>query len=211
MSILSPIVDKVLSLNGAAAYALVGALVFAEASLFVGFVLPGETAVLLGGVLASQGRISLVTLCVVVALCAIAGDSVGYEVGKHFGRRLLSLRIFDGRRRGLDRAQESLRERGGLAVFLGRFTAFFRAVMPGLAGTSRMPYRRFLVWNALGGIIWGVGFAVIGYLAGASYKRVEAVAGTAGTALFVLVVLGILVFVYIRHRRERASEDETIL
>jgi membrane-associated protein len=210
MSILSPIIDKVLSLDGPVAYTVVGALVFAEASFFVGFVLPGETAVLLGGVLASQGKVSLSLLCIVVAICAIVGDSVGYEVGKHFGTRLLAWKIFDGRRRGLEKAQQSLRERGGLAVFIGRFTAFFRAVMPGLAGTARMPYRRFLIWNAAGGITWGVGFVFLGYLAGASYKKVEKVAGTAGEVLFGVLVIALVVFLVIRHRKVRAEEDESL-
>jgi membrane protein DedA with SNARE-associated domain len=204
------IVDDVLNLDGWIAYTVVGLLVFGEAALFIGFVLPGETAVVLGGVLASEGHISLSLLCVVVVVGAIVGDTVGYEVGRHYGSRLLNLRIFNGRRRGLERAQQTLRERGGIAVFLGRFTAFFRAVMPGLAGTARMPYRRFQMWNAAGGIFWGVGCAVLGFLAGASYKKVEAAAGKVGIAVFAVFVAAVIVALVIRHRRERAELDETL-
>jgi len=158
MSVISSVIDEVLKLHGLAAYGLVGGLAFGEAALFVGFVLPGETAVLLGGVLANQHRISLPVMIAVAVLAAIIGDSVGYEVGRHFGPRLLNSRIFERRRRGLERGQRGLREKGGRAVFVARSTAFLRAVMPGLAGAARMPYRRFLVFNAAGGLIWAAGF-----------------------------------------------------
>jgi membrane-associated protein len=203
MGIISSIVDDILKLHGLAAYALVGGLAFAEAALFVGFVLPGETAVLLGGVLANQHRVSLPVMIVVAVLAAIIGDSVGYEVGRHFGTRLLDSRVFERRRRGLERGQQALRDNGGRAVFLARFTAFLRAVMPALAGTARMPYRRFLAFNAAGGLIWAAGFTLLGYLVGASYRRVENIAGRASEAILAVVVLAVIVFVIRRRRRER--------
>lgn len=203
MSIISSIVDEILKLHGLAAYGLVGGLAFAEAALFVGFVLPGETAVLLGGVLANQHRVSLPVMIAVAVLAAIIGDSVGYEVGRHFGTRLLNSRIFERRRRGLERGQQALRENGGRAVFLARFTAFLRAVMPGLAGASRMPYRRFLAFNAAGGLIWAAGFTLLGYLVGAGYHTVENIAGRASEAILAVVVLAVIVFVIRRRRRER--------
>jgi membrane-associated protein len=203
MSIISSIVDEILKLHGLAAYGLVGGLAFAEAALFVGFVLPGETAVLLGGVLANQHRVSLPVMIAVAVLAAIIGDSVGYEVGRHFGTRLLSSRIFERRRRGLERGQQALRQKGGRAVFLARFTAFLRAVMPGLAGASRMPYRRFLAFNAAGGLTWAAGFTLLGYLVGASYHTAENIAGRAGEVILAVVVLAVIVFVIRRRRRER--------
>src|SRR3954466_6895224 len=191
MSIVSSTVDQILTLHGPSAYALVGALVFGEAALFVGFVLPGETAVVLGGVLAQRHSVSLAAMGFVVVLCAIIGDSVGYEVGRHFGPRLLRLKVFDGHREGLEKGQAALKRNGGRAVFLGRFTAFLRAVMPGLAGSVRMPYRRFLAFNAAGGLVWGAGFVLLGYLAGASYQRIEKVAGRASTAILIVVILAL--------------------
>jgi membrane-associated protein len=203
MSIISSIVDEILKLHGLAAYSLVGGLAFAEAALFVGFILPGETAVLLGGVLANQHRVSLLGIGAVAVLAAIIGDSVGYEVGRHFGTRLLGWRIFERRRAGLERGQQLLRDKGGRAVFVARFTAFLRAVMPGLAGTARMPYRRFLAFNAAGGLIWAAGFTLLGYLVGASYHTVENIAGRASEAILAVVVLAVIVFVIRRRRRER--------
>ncbi len=84
---------------------------------------------------------------VTVIAAAIAGDSVGYEVGRRFGPRILRSRVLDKRRERLDEARHFLARRGGSAVFLARWVAFFRAVMPALAGTARMPYARFLVFN----------------------------------------------------------------
>jgi membrane-associated protein len=180
VSIISSVVDEILKLHGIPAYALVGGLAFAEAGLFVGFVLPGETAVLLGGVLANQNRVSLPAIAVVAVLAAIAR-----------------------RRAGLERGQQALRDNGGRAVFFARFTAFLRAVMPGLAGTARMPYHRFLAFNAAGGLIWAVGFTLLGYLVGASYRKVETYAGWASEVILAVVIVAVIVFVVRKRRRER--------
>ena len=149
------LVDRLFTLNPMLVYVVVTALVFAEDALFLGFVIPGETAAVLGGVIASEGRVHLWLIMTLVVAGAVIGDSAGYEVGRHLGPRILQLRVLDKRRRRLDDAQAFLRRRGGSAVFLGRFVAFFRAVIPALAGTSRMPYRRFLSFNAAGGLVWG--------------------------------------------------------
>lgn len=198
------IVDGLLSVPAPLAYTLIALLVFGEAAVFLGFVLPGETAVVLGGVLAGNGRLSLPVLLVLVVVAAVTGDSVGYEVGKHFGPRLLEAGPVRRYAERLEGAQRFLRERGGWAVFLGRFTAFLRAVVPGLAGLSHMPYGRFLAYNALGGIVWGCGFTLLGYLAGDSYKRLESGIGT-GTAVATAVV--VLVGLVLWRRAHRASRQ----
>ena len=118
MSLVGSVVDQILKLHGLSAYALVGGFAFAEAALFVGFVLPGETAVILGGVLAHEHKVSLPVIAAVGVLAAITGDSVGYEVGRHFGARLLNSRLFAKRREGVQKGQETLRRHGGKAVFL---------------------------------------------------------------------------------------------
>ncbi len=205
MGVLTSVVDSILGLHGLPAYGLVGGLAFAEAALFVGFVLPGETAVLLGGVLAYQHQVSLPIIASVAVLAAITGDSVGYEVGRRFGTRLLASRLFARRRKGLDKGQQTLRDNGGKAVFLARFTAFLRAVMPGLAGTAGMPYPRFLTFNAAGGLVWGLGFTLLGYVAGASYQKVAQAAGWASEAILALIVVAVIVFVIRRRRRERVG------
>jgi membrane protein DedA with SNARE-associated domain len=204
-----PITSAIESLPPAAAYAIIFALVFGEAAVFLGFVLPGETAVVLGGFLASTGQLEIVALCALVFVAAVLGDSVGYEVGKTFGPRVIGLRILRRHEARLDRAQTMLRQRGGPAVFMGRFTAFFRAVMPGLAGLSQMRYRTFLPWNALGGLVWGVGFCLIGYFAGASYERVATQVGEGAAIVVGVVVITALVVWHVRRKRaeKRAEAD----
>lgn len=202
------LVDAILNVNPLLAYTLVGLLVFAEDALFFGFVLPGETAAVLGGVVAEKGHVQLWLMIVIVVLAAIIGDSVGYEVGKRFGPRLLRAKFLERRRKKLDDARSLLQRRGAAAVFLGRFVAFFRAVMPALAGTSRMPYGRFLAFNAAGGLTWGVVFVVLGFVAGNSY---ELVAKTVGRDLAVGVIALLIVGFIVLRLRRRARERRAAL
>jgi membrane-associated protein len=195
--VISKVLQPLLSLHGWEAYLLVGVLVAAEASVMLGFVFPGETAAILGGVVASKGGVSVAGMTVCVVLCAIVGDSIGYWVGDKWGDKLLSIGPLKKRQRGIDAAMEQLRRRGATAVFVGRFTAFLRAVIPGLAGLSRMRYRIFLPANALGGICWGVLFVLLGYFVG---ERVEKATGIASDILLGLIVVVIVVLI-IRHRR----------
>ena len=152
----------------------------------------------------------MILMAAVVVATSILGDSVGYEIGKRFGPRLLESRLLRKRRAKLDEAQDFLRRRGGVAVFLGRFVAFFRAVMPALAGTSRMPYPRFVAWNAAGGLVWGVAFVALGYFAGNSYQSVAKTVGrdvAAGAAIvLVLALIGWQVGKYVRARSRAAPK-----
>ena len=129
-------------------------------------------------------------------------------MGKHLGVRLLDSKVLMKRRDKLARAQEFLARRGGAAVFLGRFVAFFRAVMPALAGSSKMPYARFLPWNAAGGLVWGTGFVLLGYLAGNSY---EAIARTAGRDVaFVVAAVVVVALLVWRVREHRSSARSSV-
>lgn len=199
---MSGLVDRLLGLPGWLVLLVTGAVVFAEDALFVGFVLPGETIALLAGAAAKLGHVSLAGVLVVVVVAAIVGDTVGYEMGRHLGPRALELGVLRKRRRRLDDAQDLLARRGGSAVFLGRWVAFFRAVMPVLAGVARMPYPRFLAFNATGGLAWGVTVVLLGYAAGASYARVEQSLGRdAALVVLAIVVVAVVVWRVRSHRR----------
>jgi membrane protein DedA with SNARE-associated domain len=206
---MSGLIDGILGVSPALAYVLVTLLVFAEDALFIGFVIPGETAAVLGGVVASRGQVQLGLMMGLVVLAAVIGDTVGYEIGKHAGQKLLETKALKRHRGKLDKAQDFLRRRGGSAVFLGRFTAFFRAVMPALAGMSRMHYPRFLAFNAAGGLAWGVGFVLLGYVAGNSYEVVAKTVGRDITAAVVVVVIIGAVVWHVRtaQRKRRAAAD----
>ena len=204
---MSGLVHRILELPGWLVLIVAGGVVLAEDALALGFVLPGETAALLAGAAAKLGHVSLAGVLVVVVVAAIVGDSVGYEVGRHLGPRLVELPLLRRRRDRIDTAQRFLARRGGAAVFLGRWTAFFRAVIPFLAGTARMRYRTFVAWNAVGGLTWGATVVLLGFVAGASYAQVEKAFGR-DAAVVVLAVLVVAVVVW-RVRRHRAGRPDT--
>jgi len=198
---MSGLIPRLLGLPGWLVLTITGAVVLAEDALFIGFVLPGETVALLAGASAKLGHVSLAGVLVVVVVAAIVGDTIGYEVGRHLGPRVLRIPILARRRGRLDAAQEFLVRRGGSAVFLARWVAFFRAVMPFLAGTARMKYGMFLAYNAAGGLAWGVVVVLLGYAAGASYARVEKTFGPVAALVVLVIVVGAAVVWRIRRRR----------
>jgi membrane protein DedA with SNARE-associated domain/membrane-associated phospholipid phosphatase len=186
----SALLDTATQLASPWAYIVLALLAAAESAAFVGLAVPGETAMLLGGFLAFQGRVSLPLMMAAGAIGAVVGDSIGYQIGRVFGDPLKHSRL--GRRVGERRwakGEAYLRAKGGRAVFFGRFVGLLRALVPALAGMSRMPYRTFLPWNAAGGIIWAPGFVFLGYLAGRSYQQVERIAGRASLVLLLVVVV----------------------
>ena len=198
---LQKVIDTLLGVPPTIALVIIAALVFGEAALFFGFVLPGETAVVYGGVLAAAGKVSVVLVLVVVVLAAIIGDSVGFEVGRKLGPRLTGHRLLERQRDRIEAAQAYLRRRGGRAVVMGRFTAFLRAVMPALAGASRMDYPRFLAFNATGGILWGGACVLLGFFAAHSISTVTHYLGLTSGAIAVVIVLG-LAWAWHRHRQQ---------
>lgn len=146
---MSSITSTLLGLASPWAYVAVGLLALLEASAFVGLVIPGELAMLLGGFIAHQGRASVWVMAVAGVAGAVAGDSIGYEVGRTVGPRLRRSRA--GRWVGEERwgrADAYVKAKGGRAVFGGRFVGVLRAMVPTVAGVVGMPYRRFLLWNA---------------------------------------------------------------
>ncbi|MBK8731154.1 MAG: DedA family protein [Tetrasphaera sp.] len=189
-------------------YAVVGLVVLVEDALFVGFVVPGETVAILGGVSASLGRTDVWLMGLIVVLAAVIGDSIGYEIGRIWGSRIIAHRFFDKRRARLDQAQEFLRVRGGSAVFLGRWTAFFRAVMPALAGTSRMRYSTFLPWNAVGGLAWGATVVALGFFAGHSYQKVATWFGGGSAAIVATIAAVALIVWQVRRRRVESTREQ---
>lgn len=199
---MEPVFEAILGLGGTLAYVVIALLAFGEAAAFVGLVLPGEIAVVLGGVLASQGRVSLPVLLVVVAVAAIAGDSAGYEIGRRWGPKLLEFRTARRHAHTIAEAERYLQDRGGLMIFLGRWTSVLRAVVPGLAGMSRMPYGRFFVFNVLGGVAWAVAFGLAGYAAGESYHYIESATGWGSWVLTALVIAGFGIGWVVRRRRQ---------
>ncbi len=208
-SIISFVLSELHRLPGPLVYGLVALLVFGETALFVGFVLPGETTVIVAGVIASQGSINIGVLCILVVIAAVLGDTVGYLIGYHYGERLLSLKVLRKHREEIDGAMAGMQRRGPIYVFLGRFTAFLRAVMPGLAGISGMHYRRFLVANALGALVWGIAFSLFGYFGGSQLPKIEKYSGWASIGVVAVVVATIVLFDVMRRARRRRRKMQS--
>jgi membrane-associated protein len=184
---------------GAWFYLLAGGLVFGEASVMVGLVLPGETALLVAGFAAQQGWIALWPMVAIAVGAAALGDSVGFEVGRRLGPRVRTSRL--GRRVGEDRWRRTdafLLRYGGRAVLLGRFTAVLRALTPGMAGMARMPYlSTFLPWNLAGAVIWGAGCVLLGYSFSASLAAMGR-ALTYGPLALIALAAAVLVLLSLR-------------
>jgi membrane-associated protein len=202
------ITDQLMALHGPVIYLIIAVLVFGEAALFFGFVLPGETAIVIGGVLAAAHRVSLPLLLAIVVIAAVVGASVGYEIGRRFGPKLLETRAMRRYEKGVGKAQDLIRRRGPLAVFIGRFTALLRALMPALVGTSKMPYPRFLIFNALGGIVWGISYTLGGYYVGQAFEHTASLIGkSAAIAIAAVVVVALAVWAIRKHRKERSATN----
>ena len=189
-------------------YAIAGGLCFAEAAILVGMVLPGETALLVAGVFCNSkyGNLNIGVMMAIAVVCAIAGDSVGYEFGRKFGPPLRRSRL--GRWIGEHRwasVDAFLHKHGGKAVLLGRLTALLRALMPSMAGMSGMRYRTFLTWNAIGGLIWAPGCVLLGY---AFASALNVVGSTLTWAPLALLALAVLAYVLLHLRRRRIERAE---
>lgn len=150
-------------MNSALVYGLPAALVFAESGLYLGFVLPGETALVTAGYLAGSGRADLGGLLAVGAAAAVGGDLLGYAIGRRLG---IAVRRAPGARwlspQHWARAERAVAEHGALAVVAARFLAVLRTLVPTLAGVARMPLRRFAVADALGGSAWSSAAVLVG-------------------------------------------------
>jgi membrane protein DedA with SNARE-associated domain len=171
--------------------------------------LPGETALIAAGVLAAKGRLSIAAVIVVAAVAAIVGDNIGYWIGREGGRRLLYHWKTVGRfaDRVLPPAERFFERHGGKTVFIGRFFGGLRVTAAWIAGMSRMPWWRFLLWNAAGGIVWAVAVGLIAYYAGRTIADAVARYGVyGGIAAGILVVLAIAATHVWRRRLEPGEE-----
>jgi undecaprenyl-diphosphatase len=184
-------------------YALVGLLAFLETGAFVGLVAPGETVVIAGGVIAGQGEIQLLPLIGLVWVCAVLGDTTSFYVGRRLGRPFLErhgprLKITPDR---LEQVEGYFDKHGGKTILIGRFIGLVRALAPFIAGSSGLPYRRFLPYSIVGTGLWATTFCVLGYIFWRSFDRVAHYAGQAifGFGVVVAVIVGIVVGYRRRH------------
>jgi membrane protein DedA with SNARE-associated domain/membrane-associated phospholipid phosphatase len=190
-------------------YLLVGGLAFLETGAFVGLVAPGETAVLVGGLVAGQGRISLIVLIAIVWTCAVAGDVTSYTLGRRLGRDWLlrhgeRVKITEERLRHVEGFFE---RRGGATIFIGRFIGFVRPLAPFVAGASGFPRHRFLPYDILGAGAWSATFCVLGYIFWRSFNTLTKYVSRGLFAFGTVVVVAALLYWLVRLRRDEERRE----
>jgi membrane-associated protein len=153
---------------------LVCVIVFIETGMFVGFFLPGDSLLVTAGVFAGAGHTSISALLIFVTLCAIAGDQLGYFIGRMAGQSLYKRedsRFF--RKRHLERAHEFYERYGGKTVILARFVPIIRTFCPPVAGAAKMSYSRYLIYDVFGGFLWVWSMTLLGYTLGRSVPNID--------------------------------------
>ncbi len=183
-------------------YAVVGGLALLETAVLVGLVAPGEWSAIVGGAVAGGGTVGVVALIATVWACAAAGHGLSFVAGRRFGRGFLirhgpRFRLGPARLAGVDRF---FARHGAKAVLGGQFIGLFRAVMPFLAGSSGMSYRRFAAASIAATGAWATAYTLLGYLFYRSLADVEGVLGAVAAAGIVLGAL-VAIAVWVRHRR----------
>ncbi|MEA2901105.1 MAG: rane-associated protein [Actinomycetota bacterium] len=163
------------------------AIVFAESGLLFGFFLPGDSLLFTAGLLASQGALNFPLIVVGCAVAAIAGDQVGYVIGRKAGPALFrrpDSRFFH--KKNVERAKAYFDKNGPRTIILARFIPVIRTFTPVVAGVGQMDYRKFVTYNLVGGIVWGSGVTTAGYVLGESIPNVDR---------YLLPIIGVIVMV----------------
>jgi membrane protein DedA with SNARE-associated domain len=209
-----PNVEKLIEDAGKAlgpyTYVLVGVMAYLETAFFVGLVAPGEFTIMLGGVVAGQGRIDVIALLALVWICAVAGDTTSFLLGRRLGRSFMErhgprIGINEDRLRQVERFFD---KHGGKAILIGRFIGLVRAIAPFLAGSSRMPYRRFAPYDIVGAGLWGTVFVMLGFVFWQSFDRVANIASKGALALGVVIALVVGLVGAVRYLRRPEGRRE---
>jgi len=177
-------------------------IVFAETGLLIGFFLPGDSLLFIAGLVASKGNLSLPLMLLVLSLAAIAGDSVGFFIGRGAGPTLFrreDSRLF--KRKHLDSARAFYEKHGSKTIILARFVPIVRTFAPTVAGAAGMPYQQFVLFNIVGGVAWIFSMTLLGYFLG----NVPFIAHNLEKAVLLIVFLSILPVILhaLRERRTR--------
>ncbi len=201
------LIEDIAEALGPWTYALVAAAAFLETGAFVGLVAPGETIVIAAGVIAGQGEIQLLPLIGLVWTCAVLGDTTSFYIGRRLGRRFLErhgprFKITEER---LKQVESYFDRHGGKTILIGRFIGLVRALAPFIAGSSGLPYRRFIPYSIVGCGLWSSIFCTLGYVFWRSFDKVAHLVGQAvfGFGVTVAVIVGVVV----AYRRRQEIAD----
>jgi membrane-associated protein len=210
VALLTDVLEWLQNLPQPALVGATGGLVFAECTIGLGFIAPGEGGLLIAATTATTVSRFLI-LWAVVTVCAALGDSIGYAIGRRFGPALRETRIIQKYgTAGWDKATNILRRRGAWAVFFARFLPVVRTLTPAAAGTSGLPYRKFLPAVAAGAACWSAMHISIGAALGEAAKRVEGALTFGGAILVAAVVVTVLIVVIVK-KRKRVRENAAVV
>ena len=192
-----------------AGYAIIAGGVAMERSIFIGLIVPGDLILALGGVYASQQKMSLLLVIVIGTLAAIAGESIGFLLGRRYGRRVVRRVPFVGGwlAEKLEQSEGFFKKHGGLTVAIGRYATAAGAFIPFTAGASKMSYRTFILFDAPAIAVWAAGISIFGYVFGQHLGFIDRALSRFGyvvLGLAVVLFLGRWLFRRWRDRRETA-------
>jgi membrane-associated protein len=206
---MNSLVERILSFSPMWTYLVIALLVCAEEAMVFGLLVPGDTAAILAGVAANRGHLDLPTTLLLVVVSAIIGASLGFGLSRFYGVRVLRWAVFERYRDRLDRAAQFLDRHGTTAVVFGRFSTFFRTMLPQLVGISTMRYRRFLLASTAGAVIWGSAMVMAGYAIGQSFAVIlQRINIWAAVVIVVVVVLAVVYWKWRRHHRAEPTDPE---
>ncbi|HEX6208211.1 MAG TPA: DedA family protein [Actinomycetota bacterium] len=193
--------------NGFTGYAIVTAAVLLERSILIGVVVPGEVTMAAGALFAARGQLSLTLIIVLGALAAVVGESIGFWLGRRYGRSLMRrLPLLNRFEHRIEDVEELFDRHGGKAVAVGRFAAGAGVFIPFVAGMGGMRYRRFLLFDVPSIVIWAVGVGFLGYLVGRNIELLDRILTNFGWATLGLLVVGIVAYVFWKRRRESTDD-----
>lgn len=208
MALLTDVLDWLQALPQPALVGATGALVFAECTIGLGFIAPGEAGLLIAATTV-DGPARFLILWAVVTVCAGLGDSIGYAIGRRFGPTLRESRIIQKYGvAGWDKATGILRRRGAWAVFFARFLPVVRTLTPAAAGTSGLPFRRFLPAVVAGAACWSAMHISIGAALGEAAKRIEGALNVGGFVVIGAVILVVVIVAIVKKRRGAKATAE---
>jgi membrane-associated protein len=195
---------------GPIVYVIVAIAAVTEGAAFVGLVFPSETTLIVAGAASATGHIKLSILIPIAVIGAVVGDSTGYEIGRVFGPRLRTSKY--GRKvkpEHWEKADAFVHKHGAWSVFTGRFVAVFRSLVPAIAGTMQMKYRKFLLGNAAGALIWAPAALIAGRLASQNLSRVEKFISRLGYGFLSIVTVLVVALIFRHFFRKRQAQSET--
>ena len=191
-----------------AGYPIIAGAVLLERSIFLGLIIPGDIILALGGVYAGRKDLNLAAVIVIGTFAAIMGESIGYWLGRRYGRSLIKKLPLVGRLdKQFESAERYFRKRGGLTVAIGRYATAAGAFVPFVAGMSEMPYQTFLAYDVPAIAVWATGITLVGYYFGRNLDTVERILSRFGYAMLAVLILLIIGQILWKRLRKKPAQS----